>query len=793
MHTLTVNGSDLRGKPDTGDVVMVINVDNPIRFSDPIASLNFFFHGQTRFSVPAGHYWAIGDFFNFTATSANERLVVLPQFTVGSAAGAASNTVSVPETAASSLVSAITPRPTSPLLSMLDLRRTGPGGPMTAGWENVGLPLWISPTHHRPSVGTLQVFTDLEQRSPAHTAMPPYEYDVAFAATHGIIPSQRHVVSNAHLATVSEAYYQAVKSNGGFVRFGLFPQQFNDLLLLLINPLSLPRHDTEYYSAAPGLVWYSQYWQSGFNLSGGQSQAPEEYVGGQQLTDNWDAYPLHPAPNVRLRAPAGISTLPSASRQGNTLTLDITPFSDNQPGHLGAGFFSGFGSFPKLSGTYEIDQNGVKIAGGDAVAASGGAPDLLTQVHLDSHPSVIRFVLDATRKGKGNTYPLSTSSQTVWTWHSARDTHSTVPAGWVCGSLLTGSPSRHCVVQPMMTLRYQVAGLSLAGKAKPGSQSLDLFAGHLQAATQAATTSAQVQVSFDDGATWQPASVTPSRRRPLPGDVHSTAIELRDAAGYRPGRGRGRDHRDHPARLPDIGLTRNRDPLMTRGRIFFIPSGFPRPWRARPMGRSLTVAGAMLATAILAAGGTLAAAYPQAAPRHAPAVKAACPVARPRHARCLTLFRPETAVNHAIAARIRGALATPGRMGGHEHRVGLQAAREPGPARGGGRLDRLRHPQPGQLSGHVPDAIRAAPLHRGQRLPARSQPAGQRLPAAVVGGGDRLGPGGDTRRVDDLRCLPALPHPGGGGQQRRHQRPGRHRADRRQARCRGHLQQLRLP
>ena len=179
--------------------------------------------------------------------------------------------------------------------------------------------------------------------------------------------------------------------------FGLFPQQFNDLLLLLINPLSLPRHDTEYYSAAPGLVWYSQYWQSGFNLSGGQSQAPEEYVGGQQLTDNWDAYPLHPAPNVRLRAPAGISTLPSASRQGNTLTLDITPFSDNQPGHLGAGFFSGFGS---------------------------------------------------------------------------------------------GSPSRHCVVQPMMTLRYQVAGLSLAGKAKSGSQSLDLFAGHLQAATQAATQAA---------------------------------------------------------------------------------------------------------------------------------------------------------------------------------------------------------------------------------------------------------------------------------------------------------------
>jgi subtilase family protein len=49
----------------------------------------------------------------------------------------------------------------------------------------------------------------------------------------------------------------------------------------------------------------------------------------------------------------------------------------------------------------------------------------------------------------------------------------------------------------------------------------------------------------------------------------------------------------------------------------------------------------------------------QASPGSAPALRPACPVAAPRHARCFTLYRPETAVNRAVAAGIRGAAAKP--------------------------------------------------------------------------------------------------------------------------------------
>ena len=41
-----------------------MNADNSRLFADPIESENVFDHGIAKFSVPAGHYWAIGLFSN---------------------------------------------------------------------------------------------------------------------------------------------------------------------------------------------------------------------------------------------------------------------------------------------------------------------------------------------------------------------------------------------------------------------------------------------------------------------------------------------------------------------------------------------------------------------------------------------------------------------------------------------------------------------------------------------------------------------------------------------------------
>src|SRR5262245_11065825 len=64
-------------------------------------------------------------------------------------------------------------------------------------------------------------------------------------------------------------------------------------------------------------------------------------------------------------------------------------------------------------------------------------------------------------------------------------------------------------------------------------------------------------------------------------------------------------------------------------------------------------------TAAIAAVGNLAAATPAAQAQSRPAMRVACPAAPPGYARCFALYRPQVAVNRAIAAGIRGPAAQP--------------------------------------------------------------------------------------------------------------------------------------
>jgi hypothetical protein len=51
MHTLTIHGTDLAGRPDNGDIVILVNADSTNRGQ----TTGVFRHGMARVSVPAGH------------------------------------------------------------------------------------------------------------------------------------------------------------------------------------------------------------------------------------------------------------------------------------------------------------------------------------------------------------------------------------------------------------------------------------------------------------------------------------------------------------------------------------------------------------------------------------------------------------------------------------------------------------------------------------------------------------------------------------------------------------------
>ena len=217
-------------------------------------------------------------------------------------------------------------------------------------------------------------------------------------------------------------YYSATRSAGLAGTFPAFPvNNVCPLGAAIFGDMSFPARQTRYLSASRALSWQTQFIQNtARDYSGGQVGPSQAFVPGEQQTQIFGAYPLHPAPNARL---SDIASQPpvqvSAGRAGNTLRLALTAFSDSVPGHAGQG------TFPPVqtAASYEIDQNGTKVAGG-TVPGFTGAFDATAA--LRPAPSVIRLTLNAAESAALN--PLSTASRTVWAWRSAPAPGARLPA-----------------------------------------------------------------------------------------------------------------------------------------------------------------------------------------------------------------------------------------------------------------------------------------------------------------------------------------------------------------------------
>jgi hypothetical protein len=511
MNTLTVTGADLSGRPDTGDVVLVFNVDNG-NLNAVIGYAQLFYHGIAKISLPAGHYFAIAGYIKLApdgnpvdVTSAH--LDVLPQFQV-----TADTTVHTSAKAATSRVTMVTPRPATAESSDFGVLRTSASGPPSQAWISaLGASIWVSPTSHKPTVGALTSYAAQQLASPPGRGTP-YQYELSYANHSGIISRQTYQVRPVSLATVTDVFYQDVPSGGEWNMAGTAVNQFPPgagYINPYPHPVSLPGRQVRYIGGnVPATTWGDYYdaVDAAGNRIGGGLEVMHTVHPGEHLTDNWNQYPLHPGPNVN-PDPASVynGSLPSASREGDTLTVSVAPFEDNQPGHYGPGFNGISGA--TTAGSYQIDQDGTQVASGSVPVGPSPSGAFTTQAMLSPAASTIRFELDATQTGPA--FPLSTASTTVWTWRSSHQSGDTLPQGWYCND---ATVSQDCRVEPMMTLLYHVHGMALKGTTAAGRQVLDITAGHIQAARPAAITGVAVQVSFDDGATWHAVRV--SRQHP---------------------------------------------------------------------------------------------------------------------------------------------------------------------------------------------------------------------------------------------------------------------------------------
>lgn len=504
MRTVSVDATDIAGKPADTGMAFLYNTDDG-NLLDAGESLNYFSGGTAKFSAPDGDYSALGVFWTADADGnpTEMRFSAQPEFAVKT-----DTTVRVDAKRANSKLTWVTPRP-----ALLDdtgflFRRAAKTGPaLVVDFDaGPGVPISVSPTTTPVRTGALQTYPYSRLVSPPGPGTP-YEYALQKAST-GTIPRQRYVITDKDVAAVDATYYSEYASSGLRQRSGMFT--FEDTGGRPSHPIALPWKQTEYVSAAPDLMWFggmSKYvppGPSGFRgWAGGQYEAFHLYQGGTTVTEDWNKFPLHPAGRVALLplADGSAPEQPAATRAGDLLRLAITPFSDNQPGHTGFGFYGE--SRDTITGHYTLTQDGAKLAEGDPATGSSA---LSLEQEVTAGPSTLGLTVDAGRTGP--MYRQSTATHTEWTWKSQHVEGTVLPAALVCVLQKGGELDRSCAVEPMLTLGYAVGGLRPDGSTVSGPQSLDLTVGHLQQSATSPVTAATVQYSTD-GTTWQNATVTP--------------------------------------------------------------------------------------------------------------------------------------------------------------------------------------------------------------------------------------------------------------------------------------------
>jgi hypothetical protein len=503
-YTLTLHGTTLSGAPDTGDEAIICNMDKLAR----VPLMVVFSHGTAKVSVPAGHYVVTGVFDdkNSSGHVIAERVVTDSAVTV-----TGSTSTSLAERTATSRLSLSTPRPTASsggLAWVLWLTDKTGASFATAYFTDSTFAFYVSPTTRRPVVGSLHVVVSAWLAS-ALTIKMPYEYDLSFADPVDVISSQQHyVASSANTATIVNRYYTNIAEHGleeAAAEYG-FEAKAGGTGIAVGIAFPSPGQRVEYVSAGGGSL--EPYWGSLFigdtkTMGGGEQDSNRGFTPGQQVTEDWNAYPLHSSLNTSVAGSADPnSTILSATRSGDDLSFDIYPFGDNTPGHYGSGYWPGDAVQPPggITGSYELDENGHKIASGNPDQSLKGLTAFEAKVAVSKAPAMFKLTLNASRPAK--TYGLSAKTSTTWTWRSSHESGSVVPVGWVCPG-----KTRNCAAQPLMTLNYNVAGLALNGTAPAGGQLVSITVGHQQTVKGAPVSGLGFSFSTNGGRTWQPVTV----------------------------------------------------------------------------------------------------------------------------------------------------------------------------------------------------------------------------------------------------------------------------------------------
>jgi len=234
----------------------------------------------------------------------------------------------------------------------------------------------------------------------------------------------------------------------------------------LVRPVAVPSTVTHYVS--PVAEWERTVEaRDSAGFYEGMLSAPKVTVrAGQTIRDRWFGGPL--APNVSpLLTPLGWQASPY--RQGDYFWLFMPTITDDA-GHVGSPFYLG-----EFEGKLFRDGE-LMFQGDDPLWLQGEAP-----------PEVHDYRLVYTMRRQNGFWRRSTTAESEWTFSSGR------------------TAGDHEVL-PLMTVDFELP-LGTHNEARPGPFSFGLSFGMPAEVEQKPIADVAVDVSWDGGATWQPAAL----------------------------------------------------------------------------------------------------------------------------------------------------------------------------------------------------------------------------------------------------------------------------------------------
>lgn len=300
------------------------------------------------------------------------------------------------------------------------------------------------------------------------TVDTPYVYDLT-KGYDGAVPHGTLVYEpdDGQLATIETKFHGRKAASGSEFRY-LLTDRF-DIALGFLENTHFPAERTDHVTAGSGLYWTETAVLGPSTLE--ERGGPHEYRGGTHPTLDWFK------PVWRPWLGTGLSW--GQQRTGNQLQLNAPGWGDSGPDHTGSG--------DVWSDTGMTQETAVYLDGDLVDQVNPGSGAYVRDAPADEH--TYRLVTDTTLDP--DTWGLASRGHTEWTFRSAE------------------TPDDHGTLLPLINIGYDI-DTDLAGDV-PGGTTIPVGIGAEYVVGAEGTGTMEdgtLEVSYDDGATWETVSLT---------------------------------------------------------------------------------------------------------------------------------------------------------------------------------------------------------------------------------------------------------------------------------------------